>query len=94
MISVPTVLVLGAGASKPYKYPLGQELVTNICDNLSRRNSDQCKTMQNCFNWNEINSFRKSLLFSGKNSVDGFLEHRKEFIDIGKTAIAFTAHRN
>ncbi len=30
MITKPTVLVLGAGASKPYGYPLGGELLEYI----------------------------------------------------------------
>ena len=40
------------------------------------------------FNQIDIEKFREALLFSGKNSIDSFLEHRKEFIPIGKTAIA------
>jgi hypothetical protein len=35
-----------------------------------------------------INSFRDAFFFSGKNSVDAFLEHRPDFMEIGKAAIA------
>jgi len=30
VITTKTVFILGAGASKPYQYPLGTELVDNI----------------------------------------------------------------
>lgn len=89
MIFVPTVLILGAGASKPYKYPLGHELVTNIYNNLANQHSSEFQIYQELgFNVVDVINFRESLLFSGKNSVDAFLEHRKEFIEIGKVAIA------
>ncbi len=89
MITVPTVLILGAGASAPYGYPLGGALVANICDNLSDKDSNRFKIIQDQgFGWREIEEFREALFYSGKNSVDGFLEHRQEFIEIGKRAIA------
>ena len=31
-----TVFVLGAGASKPYGYPIGRELIDDIIDNIER----------------------------------------------------------
>ena len=31
MISKPTVLVLGAGASQPYGFPVGRELAETVC---------------------------------------------------------------
>ncbi|MFH1081655.1 MAG: hypothetical protein V1766_15575 [Pseudomonadota bacterium] len=34
MIDVPTLFILGAGASKPYGYPLGTELRTEIINNF------------------------------------------------------------
>jgi hypothetical protein len=39
MIDKDTVFVLGAGASEPYEYPLGEELRTNIVDNLRQNRS-------------------------------------------------------
>lgn len=32
MITIPTVLILGAGASQPYGFPLGSNLVNNIAN--------------------------------------------------------------
>lgn len=40
------------------------------------------------FNENEIERFRIALLNSNKDSIDSFLNDRREFMDIGKIAIA------
>jgi hypothetical protein len=40
------------------------------------------------FSNKDVNIFRDSLFYSGRNSVDAFLEHRQEFIDLGKASIA------
>jgi len=40
------------------------------------------------FNQSEVKDFGRSLLKSGVTSVDALLEHRTEFLNIGKTAIA------
>jgi hypothetical protein len=40
------------------------------------------------FNASHVDRFVDALLHSGLTSVDAFLEHRTEFIDIGKAAIA------
>ena len=34
MIEVPTCLVLGAGASAPYKFPVGEKLMEEIIDRV------------------------------------------------------------
>ncbi len=91
MIKIPTVLVLGAGASRPYGYLVGFELKKKICDQLSNDESGLCKMLRSLdFGGSDIPKFRRSLLYSGKTSVDAFLEHREEFIDIGKSAIAYS----
>jgi hypothetical protein len=84
MITKSTVLILGAGASKPF-YPTGNELKQIICNNIE--------------NWTElflycavdlklIKPFKKHLSHSGVASVDTFLEHQPKFMQIGKLAIA------
>lgn len=83
MINIPTVLILGAGASIPFAFPSGYELLKIIVSNTHR-------------NWlidhghipREIDAFQTALKKSGRQSVDAFLEHRPEFLNIGKTAIA------
>ena len=90
MIKIPTVFIVGAGASKPYGFPIGRELVTLICNNLINDQSRYFKQLYDLehYNRSDILGFRNQLLYSGKGSVDAFLEHRKNCIQIGKYAIA------
>ena len=37
MIEVPTCLVLGAGASAPYGFPVGETLMDDIIDKVATR---------------------------------------------------------
>ena len=39
MIKKPTAFVLGAGASQAYGFPLGAELVDQICDRIGHGNA-------------------------------------------------------
>jgi hypothetical protein len=89
MIERPTVLVLGAGASMPFGFPSGQELMREILEEI---NPDSAKMLFRAllrfdFNANEIDRFYNSLSRSQKCSVDEFLEHRPEFMRMGKIAI-------
>lgn len=89
MITEPTVFVLGAGASMPYGYPSGSELRDTICEYLSSNESSQFKYLYELgCKAADIRKFRTALLYSGKPSVDAFLEYRPEFLEIGRTAIA------
>lgn len=90
MITEPTVFILGAGASNPYKFPSGAKLAFLICQDL-KENSELYKLVQDNIQTkysSEIDKFREALHLSGRISVDKFLEHRPEFIEIGKLAIA------
>ncbi len=102
MIKIPTVLVLGAGASMPLGFPSGQILVDIICHFLRPKESFDCKwapswldrpmnetirLLRNTFDQREIESFAEHL--DGEESIDAFLEHQTDdFVDIGKAAIA------
>lgn len=90
MIKVPTVLILGAGASMPYNFPSGRELVDRILISLGNYGTitPRSKLMEIGFDSQKIDDFSYSLAGSFKGSVDAFLEDRKEFIDVGKAAIA------
>lgn len=90
MLSKSTVLVLGAGASKPYDFPTGLELSSCIFDQLTGPGYAPYNNLREFFGFgdNEIGRFREAFYFSGKNSVDAFLEHRTEFLAIGKAATA------
>ncbi len=87
MITIPTTLVLGAGASAPYGYPTGPELLQEILNTtldpvnlffLSTYGIDQ----------SEAEEFISSLDKSEPTSIDFYLENRPEHINIGKLMIA------
>lgn len=89
MIRKKTVMILGAGASIPYGLPSGEQLFTNICKSLNGRDTPFVKyLLERGFSYPEIKNFRDTLFFSGKCSIDEFLEHRPSFLKIGKCTIA------
>ena len=77
----------------PYGFPSGHDLYKEICTGLTQVNE---------FDWREklielgvrdyenIIRFSKSLFFSGMKSIDSFLEHRPEFMEIGKLCICLS----
>ena len=80
---------MGAGASEPYGYPSGKSLRDQIIYGLSDERQHLFKSLKQIgCNSDDIKKFRTCLYYSGKGSVDAFLEHRREFIEIGKSAIA------
>ncbi len=90
MITRPTVLILGAGASIPYKFPSGPDLFLKVCDSLEAVDSDMFKFLHEEmeFGGDCIKDFVACLRTSGRSSVDAFLETREDFMEIGKLAIA------
>lgn len=90
MITQKVVLILGAGASRPYGFPLGYALKTRITDDLNPHSGRKMLSdvRDVGFGAEEIEAFRSALHKSGKRSVDAFLEHRPEFLKVGKTATA------
>jgi hypothetical protein len=91
MITKSTTLVLGAGASVPYGFPSGPALRDQILDNLSPQAQGRA--------WwaivgslgidpDQVTEFRAAFLRSAQASIDAFLKHRPEFLEVGKTAIA------
>jgi hypothetical protein len=86
MIENPTVIVLGAGASVQYGYPLGSVLKDDIVQ--GRLGNLQFEEIWWRQKREELYVLRQDLAHSGEPSVDAFLEHRTDLIDIGKIAIA------
>ena len=82
MIKTPTVFILGAGASMPYGFPSGAELAAHICQAGSDLQPFGVSQKEN-------DEFVIELRNSGQSSVDAFLEHRPEFLHVGKVAIAY-----
>ncbi len=93
MISKPTTLILGAGASVDYDFPLGRDLITAICNGLENSRSDMYKLIvkhkpKSADIHAEIHKFQRHLNNSDLRSIDAFLENRPGFREIGKLAIA------
>jgi len=80
MLIKETVVVLGAGASNPYGYPLGRELVNHIVRMNAGRGSHLFGP--------GFERFQLQLKRSAMYSVDAFLEYRPEYTAIGSNAIA------
>ncbi len=104
MITKPTVIILGAGASSVYGFPTGQGLVSNIISNLrplskseTRGGNDWVPFLIVNFDLKEeeIYDFQEKLHYS-RISVDAFLEYRNEFLKVGKLSIAMSliSHEN
>jgi hypothetical protein len=90
MIQKKITLILGAGASAPFGFPTGYELLRRV---INWTNIEPGQTNSNLFSEfdeSQINEFREALEKSGKISVDSFLERRPDFIRIGKRAMAMT----
>lgn len=89
MILKRTVLVLGAGASKPYDLPVGSELVNEICGGLRRTAKEFAQDIRACgVPEGVVREFGRALASSHQDSIDAFLQHRLEFIEVGKLSIA------
>lgn len=94
MIRKPTVLVLGAGASQPYGYPLGAGLVDRII-NLTQpgQPGDPAGGLRPTL-WKHpafrsvVDDFSLRLNGSETSSIDDFLESNPDYQDIGKFCIA------
>lgn len=105
LIEKQTVFVLGAGASLPYDYPTGPDLLNSIIEMIDfneryfskKRPNDTKGTViiksihENCTHdvLGKFLNFKKGLDDSSRSSIDTFLENRPEFCDVGKRCIAW-----
>lgn len=91
MIKRRTVLVLGAGTSASYGFPLGGELVDQAIKllNPNAHQSEQYEQLQaaGCSK-KDLTAFRNRLREARPPSIDVFLRRRPEFNVIGKRVIA------
>ena len=91
MITKPTRIIFGAGASESYGYPLGNNLLQIIHSSLGNINGDWILKLRACgIDVSHINKFRDELYLAQPSSVDSFLEYRNEFIEVGKLVIALS----
>ncbi len=86
MINTNTVLVLGAGASIPFGFPSGIKLKDKICGFVVGRR--EYNFLKDSYTEAEIQKFMHEMVRSPDYSVDQFLEHRPEYLEIGKRSIA------
>ena len=90
MIETPTVFILGAGASNPYGYPLGKDLVDNIINEISNIvASTDLSTLVTYYkvDGNKFNLLQQALGRSHPPSIDYFIERNPSYKDIGKFLI-------
>ena len=89
MIKIPTVLVLGAGASTDYGYPTGPGLRDTILDDLADSDSTMYNQLRSLAqSVSGIEHFRQEFADSQLPTIDQFLEGHSEFADVGTRAIA------
>ena len=93
MITTPTLFILGAGASKPYGYPTGRELRTNIVKDCIK-DFDELKGLDPQYAPLEASTIRDGLMRLANNfknsslkSVDKYLALNTLDGYVGKFAI-------
>lgn len=90
MFEESTVLVLGAGASAPYGYPIGTELKDRIIKTLKRMRLEHSGWVNELdFSDKLILDFITKFEISPRPSIDSFLVYQddEEFTELGKLAI-------
>jgi hypothetical protein len=88
MLKRATVLVLGAGASQPFGFPTGVQLSKLMAEHLHPGTDAFNRLMSVGYEQDGVINFRDEFFYSGKISVDSFLEHRADLLSIGKAATA------
>jgi len=92
MIETSTALLLGAGASMPYGFPSGEELMLKILEKIRPNSGKELFRVLLKFGFKpkDIDDFYFGLKHSQKLSVDEFLERQQDYMEIGKIAITLT----
>jgi hypothetical protein len=94
MIKQKVTLVLGAGASAPYGFPLGQNLMSEVIEKLigesGGRSLHLIQLLKDLgFQRKQQEDFANALHDAKQTSIDAFLQERGvDFLDIGKACIA------
>jgi hypothetical protein len=81
------VIILGAGASKPFGYPVGRELKGDIVK------LNDVPLHDHGFTHDQYQGFAQRLKRSNIGSVDAFIEKYPKYQDIGTAAIALALAR-
>lgn len=89
MIKQHTVLVLGAGASAPYGFPLGAALVDQVAAEILDEESTLVSRLRiRGIKAADSRRFATALRDARPYSIDAFLEMQPMFANVGKFAIA------
>jgi hypothetical protein len=88
VITKPTVIVLGAGASAPYGFPTGAGLRELLCDKNTEPWLQIDKLISDAIGPGRFEGFVDEFAASHMLSVDAFLEYAEQFRPVGKLAIA------
>src|ERR1019366_674159 len=81
MITKSTVLILGAGASKPFNFPTSAELRQILCDENTEAWIHIRDLVNDIVGPGRFERFVKLFNASSWMSVDTFLEHRSEWLE-------------
>jgi len=90
MIKQKTVFILGAGASKPYGYPTGEELKKYICNDIIHDSVDFFRYDRYSPYITKSNELIQNFTKSTNKSIDLFLTRNPQFEKLGKFFIAFS----
>lgn len=96
MVDIETVLVLGAGASKAFGFPTGEELVKEIYTILDKRTGGLYTFFYETAGQQSTemaDKFPSVLKQANPFSVNAWLEHNPNYIEVGKFAIAIALLR-
>jgi len=94
MITRPTVLILGAGASWDYGFPLGYGLRQDIIKGLaSNHGKPRLAAQEAGFHEEQINRFLLTFQNSQLYSIDLFLHRHAKLKELGKFIIAVKFER-
>ncbi len=94
MIKEKTVIILGAGASKPYGYPTGKELRNYICGNFIHDFFNKTKIPRHSNYFHKIEEIINAFSKSNNKSIDLFLSRNPDYEELGKQIIAFSIIKN
>lgn len=83
-----TTLVLGAGSSKAFGFPVGSELRKKLLELKEPHRRGLCVSAGLMEPPGELDEFIDAFRRSQMESIDAFLARRSAYIDIGKRAIA------
>jgi hypothetical protein len=88
MITKPTVLILGAGASSPYGLPTAGEIADAVVAEYRGHGGPITARLAECGYTAQTRTFFEAFTESGYYSLDAFVLRRPEFRDIAKVTLA------